>query len=101
MSGLADTRMLNAVRAALITADAAGSGLPRTGRRIDWIGAQFPEVPTCDAAAVAGVIERRVGDLTKRGKWSKWNEFQDHCETLPDRALLLAPCGAGKTLAAW
>jgi CRISPR-associated endonuclease/helicase Cas3 len=96
-----DSRMLFAVRAALIAADAAGSGLPRTGRRIDWIRGQFSETPTCDARTIEGVIRGRIEDLTRRGKWSKWNEFQDHCEALPDRALLLAPCGAGKTLAAW
>jgi CRISPR-associated endonuclease/helicase Cas3 len=96
-----DARMLNAVRAALIVADAAGSGLPRTGRRIDWIRGQFSEKPTCDVQTIGSVIQGRIDDLTRRGKWSKWNEFQDHCETLPDRALLLAPCGAGKTLAAW
>ncbi|MDB5307801.1 MAG: CRISPR-associated helicase Cas3 [Gemmataceae bacterium] len=96
-----DARMLKAVRAALIVADAAGSGLPRTGRRIDWIRGQFSEKPTCDADIIGGVIRGRIDDLTCRGKWSNWNEFQDHCETLPDRALLLAPCGAGKTLAAW
>jgi CRISPR-associated endonuclease/helicase Cas3 len=96
-----DARMLNAVRAALIAADAAGSELPRTGRQIDWIRGQFSETPTCDAGTIWGVIEARKEELAKRKKWSKWNEFQDHCETLPDRALLLAPCGAGKTLAAW
>ncbi|HWG46122.1 MAG TPA: CRISPR-associated helicase Cas3' [Gemmataceae bacterium] len=96
-----DARMLNAVRAALIAADAAGSGLPRTGRQIDWIRGQFSEIPTCDADTIWRVIKARKEDLTKRRKWSKWNEFQDHCEMLPDRALLLAPCGAGKTLAAW
>jgi CRISPR-associated endonuclease/helicase Cas3 len=97
-----DARMLSAVRAALIAADAAGSGLPRTGRKVtDWIRGQFSEKLTCDAHMIEGVIQGCVDDLTQRGKWSKWNEFQDQCETLPDRALLLAPCGAGKTLAAW
>jgi CRISPR-associated endonuclease/helicase Cas3 len=96
-----DARMLNAVKAALVAADAAGSGLPRTGRQIDWIGGQFSETPTCDAVTIEHVIEARKEDLTKRGKWSKWNDFQDSSESLPDRALLLAPCGAGKTLAAW
>ena len=101
ISRKADTRMLNAVRSALITADAAGSGLPRTGRRIDWICSQFPEVPACDSTAVTGVIDRRIDDLKKQKRWERWNEFQNCCETLPDRALLLAPCGSGKTLAAW
>jgi CRISPR-associated endonuclease/helicase Cas3 len=96
-----DARMLNAVRSGLIAADAAGSGLPRTGRRIDWIRGQFSETPTCDTDTIWGVIKSRIEDLTKRGKWSTWNQFQEQCETLPDRALLLAPCGAGKTLAAW
>jgi CRISPR-associated endonuclease/helicase Cas3 len=93
--------MLRAVRAALITADAAGSGLPRTGRRIDWIRGQFDDAPLCDHGAITGVIQGRIDYLTRQGKWSKWNKFQEHCETLPERALLLAPCGAGKTLAAW
>lgn len=101
LSRAADSRMLNAVRAALIAADGAGSGLPRTGRQIDWIRGQFPETPACDSGAVTGVICRRIADLTSRGKWTDWNEFQNECETLPARALLLAPCGAGKTLAAW
>jgi CRISPR-associated endonuclease/helicase Cas3 len=30
-----------------------------------------------------------------------WTDFQKACDDLPDRALLLAPCGSGKTLAAW
>ncbi len=97
-----DTRMLRAVRAALIVADAAGSGLPRTGCRIvDWIVSQFDEAELCDGVVVSDIVRSRVGDLTDRGKWSKWNEFQDACEGLPERALLLAPCGSGKTLAAW
>lgn len=94
--------MLNAVRAALIAADGAGSGLPRTGRRIaGWIHAQFPETRSCDSATVATVIGRRIADLTSKGKRADWNEFQNRCDELPGRALLLAPCGAGKTLAAW
>ncbi|MCI0704196.1 MAG: CRISPR-associated helicase Cas3', partial [Planctomycetia bacterium] len=96
-----DLRMLRAVRAALMAADAAGSGLPRTGRRIDWISENFDNAPLCDHPIIMDVIRGRIDDLARQGKWSKWNEFQDHCETLPDRALLLAPCGAGKTLAAW
>jgi CRISPR-associated endonuclease/helicase Cas3 len=96
-----DTRMLNAVRSALIAADAAGSGLPRIGRHVGWICDQFSEAPACDSTAVTDLIEQRIGDLKRLGKWKEWNEFQNHCETLPDRALLLAPCGSGKTLAAW
>ena len=101
ISTTTDQQMLRAVRAALIAADAAGSGLPRTGRQIDWIRGQFDETELCDHATIQGVIDSRVADLTARGKWAKWSTFQDDCAALPPRALLLAPCGAGKTLAAW
>ncbi len=94
--------MLNAVRAALIAADAAGSGLPRTGQSIgDWIGGHFDEAALCNEALIGGIVTKRIADLTARGKWSDWNQFQRDAEVLPDRALLLAPCGSGKTLAAW
>lgn len=97
-----DARMLNAVKAALIVADAAGSGLPRVGLRVsDWIREQFSEIPTCDGRTIEELTLARIADLIDHDKWTKWNDFQNHCETLPDRALLLAPCGAGKTLAAW
>lgn len=95
-------RLLRAVRAALIAADGAGSGLPRTGLHItDWIQEQFTTSALCDHTTIWSVIQKRVDDLARRGKWAKWNSFQDACETLPERALLLAPCGSGKTLAAW
>jgi CRISPR-associated endonuclease/helicase Cas3 len=42
-----------------------------------------------------------VEQLRRAGKWIKWNEFQDQAENLEDRAVLLEPCGSGKTLAAW
>jgi CRISPR-associated endonuclease/helicase Cas3 len=94
--------LLNAVRSALIAADAIGSGLPRTGQDIEsWLGERLDETSLCDKAAIDGIICKRVKDLTSRGKWVEWNQFQLDCETLPDRALMLAPCGAGKTLAAW
>lgn len=95
-------RVLNAVRAALIVADAAGSGLPRTDRSVmGWIQGQFDRAPLCDLAAVNGVVDGRIEQLTEQGRWKNWSAFQDDCATLPDRALLLAPCGSGKTLAAW
>lgn len=105
-------RLLHAVRAALIAADAAGSGLRRTGQSIPtWVGGTFNESEVWDAAAVrTKVIEprkRQVEALIKKSapeKSFQWNDFQDHCadpERVPSRALLLAPCGSGKTLAAW
>jgi CRISPR-associated endonuclease/helicase Cas3 len=96
-------RLLWAVRAALIAADAAGSGLTRTGRDVTpWVAAAFDEGRLCDRAFVErAVIGPRVEEIRRAGRWRGWDTFQDRCAALPERALLLAPCGSGKTLAAW
>lgn len=100
-------RFLHAVRSALVAADAAGSGLRRTGQSIhDWVQGTFDESRLWNGASVReNVIEPRTRqvELLKRGPF-KWTDFQDHCadpNRVPVRALLLAPCGSGKTLAAW
>jgi CRISPR-associated endonuclease/helicase Cas3 len=96
-------RLLWAVRAALIAADAAGSGLPRTGKDIPtWIHSVFEDQALYGKTEVEqAVIYPRVADLRRQGHWRDWNQFQLACDRLADRALLLAPCGSGKTLAAW
>lgn len=99
-------RLLWAVRAALIAADAVGSGLPRIGKSMqDWIQQVFDERRISTSSFVREqIIERRVDQLKRLNQWGKWTDFQDHCarpERVPSRALLLAPCGSGKTLAAW
>ncbi len=96
-------RLLWAVRAGLIAADAAGSGLPREGKDMrSWLTAAFPEEAVCDEHFVQReVIDKRIKELEGKGKWQRWSEFQDASACLPARALLLAPCGSGKTLAAW
>ena len=96
-------RLLWAVRSALMAADAAGSGLIREGHPVrKWISDAFDPGKLLDGEAIrTKVIEPRVRELRDRGLWRDWNDFQEECEDLPDRALLLAPCGSGKTLAAW
>ena len=109
-------RMLRAVRSALIAADSAGSALFRThgesGRSDDvqdhirsWITEAFDPVARLDAAKIqSSVIEPRLGQLATVGRTFAWNEFQEACADpgrVPPRALLIAPCGSGKTLAAW
>ncbi len=95
-------RMLWAVRSALIVADAAGSGLPRVGEDLrPWITEKLVNVPVCSAAFIEEITGKRVGQLKALNKWEKWTDFQLLCDHLADRALLLAPCGSGKTLAAW
>jgi CRISPR-associated endonuclease/helicase Cas3 len=100
-------RFLHAVRSALIAADAAGSSLRRTNQTIrEWISGVFDEAQVWDSAAVRDrVIEPRTREVARiKKKPFEWNKFQDHCadpSKVPERSLLLAPCGSGKTLAAW
>jgi CRISPR-associated endonuclease/helicase Cas3 len=100
-------RLLHAIRSALIAADAAGSGLRRTGLTIqDWVAGVFDESRLWDGAMVRrSVINPRVEQVEGLTKQPfKWTDFQDHCadpSRVPERALLIAPCGSGKTLAAW
>ncbi len=97
--------LLLAVRAALIAADAAGSGLPRTDRDIaDWIEDILPSDngDLCDRQYIRNcIIAPRIEALRSGGRWTEWSDFQNHAAELPRRAVLLAPCGSGKTLAAW
>lgn len=83
-----------------------GADLRRTGLDIrQWVAGQFGEPddhgPLSDEPFVQEIIRKRAEDLTARGKWERWGEFRTACDTLDARALLPAPCGSGKTLAAW
>jgi len=95
--------LLLAIRAALIVADAAGSGLARVGAPAsEWLYDAFDEEDLVSATDVEkGVIAPRIGQVEQSGKPFAWSDFQTASEGLPNRALLLAPCGSGKTLAAW
>lgn len=97
-------RMLMAVRAALIAADSAGSGFARTGLPVgETVWKQFVDrEPLTGRYITDEIIEKRIAEVERsKGKKFGWNDFQLACDKLPDRALLLAPCGSGKTLAAW
>lgn len=98
-----DHCMFMAVRAALVAADAAASGLVREGWTPEsWIASAFPEDSLLDGDAIdAKVILPRIAQIATRSGSFRWSDFQDAAETLPDRALILQPCGSGKTLAAW
>ena len=78
----------------------------RTKSITEWIGGVFDEVHVWNGAAVRDKVTKpRMVEVERIKKEPfKWNKFQDDCADtarLPDRALLLAPCGSGKTLAAW
>ena len=103
-------RLVIAVRAALIVADSAGSALTREGKPLsEWICESFPRSPSEHDPSCSGlldpeyvrnhVIERRIAQLGKR--WRGWDDFQRAADSLDNRALLIASCGSGKTLAAW
>ncbi len=100
-------RLLRAVRTGLIVADAAGSGLTREGLDIPaWIRNCFPAAAITPEELEADIIKKRLDQLREIGKWKDngnggWNTFQTNCDHYPARTLLLAPCGSGKTLAAW
>lgn len=97
-------RLLLAVRASLIAADSAGSGLTRLGKPlVAWLEEAFSEEAVIDAGYIQdNVITPRIRTIEKtKGVHFRWNDFQEAASSLGDRALLLAPCGAGKTLAAW
>jgi CRISPR-associated endonuclease/helicase Cas3 len=99
-------RLLMATRSALICADAAGSGLARVGHQdtdaVSWIqNAITNRAPLTSSVIRETVIQRRVDEMIRAGRWEGFNQFQRDSESLPERALLLAPCGSGKTLAAW
>ena len=97
-------RLLLAVRAALIVADSAGSGLTRENKSVTvWLEEAFEEKEVINAEYIQDkVIAPRKRNIEKsNGTPFCWNDFQVEASHLSDRALMLAPCGAGKTLAAW
>lgn len=91
-----------AVKAALIVADAAGSAIPRVGMDLaTWIRAAFAE-PLEPTLIREAIIAHRLRVMERKlGRPVELHDFQREAAHLGDRALLLASCGAGKTLAAW
>jgi len=96
-------RMLFAVRSALIVADSAASGLVREGLEIEsWIREAFDSPKPLTASAIEEwILQPRIREIRARRGHFAWTDFQIAAEGLPERALLLAPCGSGKTLGAW
>ncbi|MFH2130196.1 MAG: CRISPR-associated helicase Cas3', partial [bacterium] len=97
------SRALSAIRAALIAADSAGSALVREGVPLGaWIAEAFDETRLVGHGMVEeAVIRPRLAQIQSRGEDFAWSDFQTAAETMPNKSLLLAPCGSGKTLAAW
>jgi len=96
-------RLTMAVKAALLAVDSAGSAAPRTNRDLAvWLDAAFIDMkPLTPEDIHEKVLEPRIAELTRAGRWRGYHRFQEQAATLGPRALLLAGCGSGKTLAAW
>jgi CRISPR-associated endonuclease/helicase Cas3 len=97
------SRLQMAVRAALIVADSAGSALARENKPLEiWLGQAFSEDELVSGSDIqTKIIAPRIRQIEEGGKSFSWTGFQEAAETLSERALLLTPCGSGKTLAAW
>lgn len=102
-------QLLRAARTALILADAAGSGLAReTDRTVfippgDWIKRAFDDENFLSGEQIEEkvILPRRAQIEKSANKKFSFSDFQLEAANLSDRALLIASCGAGKTLAAW
>jgi CRISPR-associated endonuclease/helicase Cas3 len=114
------SRWVGAIRASLIVADAVGSAVVRMEGSneadaetvIDrWVQSCFSNILTGDEVWTR-ITKRRIRDLHERGRWTDtcgfafgdengFSRFQVDAASQGARVLLAAPCGSGKTLAAW
>ena len=96
--------LLCSVKAALLAADSSGSGVTREGHDLSgWLRKAFIErLPLRDGDIRQKIIEPRIDDIGGNVKGSfELQDFQKKASELGERSLLIAPCGSGKTLAAW
>lgn len=95
-------QLLLAVRAAVIAADSAGSAMVRKRQDLEeWLRSAFHEVPLTPGDIDQGIIQPRIAELERLGRWNGLHDFQRAAAELGPRALLVSGCGSGKTLAAW
>ncbi len=94
--------LLLATKAGLVAADAVASALVRTDRPIaEWIR-RVPHGPRLDGDQIeAAIIAPRAAAVARRNGPFSFHAFQEQAASIGSRGLLLAACGAGKTLAAW
>ena len=100
----AHSRMYRAVKAAVIVADSAGSGLAREGHDVaGWLTRVFDDRERMDGGYIEdNVLAKRRAEIENRhGRLFCYHSFQEVAASMPTRTLMIAPCGSGKTLAAW
>jgi CRISPR-associated endonuclease/helicase Cas3 len=99
-------RFLLAVKSGLIVADSVASGLVREGKSIkDWLVDVTRRPPIKGETVESDILAPRIARIDEqyaatRGPF-KYHEFQNLAACQPRRTLLLAACGAGKSMAAW
>ncbi|WP_224365806.1 CRISPR-associated helicase Cas3' [Hyalangium versicolor] len=94
-------RLLLAVKAGLIAADTVASALVREGLHLrDWIDGVAHREPLGPDEISSKILEPRIAQLSRKRPF-QFHAFQEAAASLGPRALLLAACGAGKTMAAW
>jgi CRISPR-associated endonuclease/helicase Cas3 len=97
-------RLLRAVRAALIVADAVGSAVVRLNQPIEgWVN-QVSKTALTGEKIEEDILKKRVDQLRRQGRWDEvkgFSSFQRGIVEQGPRVLLTTPCGSGKTLAAW
>ncbi|MBW4623716.1 MAG: CRISPR-associated helicase Cas3' [Cyanosarcina radialis HA8281-LM2] len=94
--------LLVAIKAGLIVSDAAASGLVREGKNIeDWIE-EVVHSESIDRDDIAkAIINPRIDQIKAKTGSFQLATFQEQIAKQGSKALLLAACGAGKTLGAW
>lgn len=92
-----------ALKAGVIAADSVASAMVRTLRDIKkWVEQVACAKPLAPKDLDDKIIDPRSQNLERRsGKPFKAHTFQERAAELGSRALLIAGCGSGKTLAAW
>lgn len=95
--------LLWALKAGLVVADSVASGVVRVGGDIArWIDSVVHRPALTGDDLARAIIEKRVAEVEKRtGKPFVFHRFQSLAAEQGEKALLLAGCGSGKTLAAW
>ncbi|MDX2033395.1 MAG: CRISPR-associated helicase Cas3' [Blastocatellia bacterium] len=95
--------LLLAVKAGVIVADSAASGLFRENHKLEeWIDDVVHSHAISGEDVANAILKPRTEQISKnRGTTFSLRPFQEKTAEQGSRALLLAACAAGKTIAAW
>jgi CRISPR-associated endonuclease/helicase Cas3 len=95
-------QLLLATKAGLIVSDSIASGLVRNSIDIkEWVTSVAHSEALTDEKLRQDILTPRIDQVTRKNGSFTLHNFQAGAAKQGDRVLLLAACGAGKTLAAW